>query len=402
MADDPKPSDGSVLTDEDVELLRELLARRPRWLELARGLDQAAKDLGRPALQGLANGFVYELIDQGQSERRELVGGIFASPIGSPETGSLPPAPQFATPALLSIWRTARDAAGDCIASSRLSDLLYVATGNYAEGLAAAEGLRSVAAEQAWTNLDRAYCASRALELTATLNHVPALAESLRQAQLLFQELLVADKPGSSATVLWALGMLRPKNRPENLGALVEQYVDRWKGTPYEEGAWQLGANMPGSSESRRTYRVGEIGFLRQRGAGQRGLGKAITLQKALLLATQYGFRIERDEILKELQDLPGDEMGFESFTAEVEVDTPMIRQTIDRLAGKGARDLGDALGNIGAYGPPGGNDAEVDAATPQSWVNQVFGTQVFAPGSGVAQFLANGPEAKRRFRRAQ
>ncbi|MDQ8045239.1 MAG: hypothetical protein REI11_11595 [Patulibacter sp.] len=134
--------------------------------------------------------------------------------------------PRQATPELLSIWEAARDGVDDPLVRSRLSDLLFAATGSHTDGLVAGRAyieLERTAGEEAF---DRARYLSRALELATLLNNPPLLKSALESAAAAFAPLLADEMPGPSFLVLRALGTLPKRSRP----AAPDQWADVRRG----------------------------------------------------------------------------------------------------------------------------------------------------------------------------
>ncbi len=134
--------------------------------------------------------------------------------------------------------------------------------------------------------------------------------------------------------------------------------------------------------------------------AAAEGLTKVSFLQRAIELAQRHGFVKESRELLKEQQDLPKEDLGFESMEASVDLPTEEIRKQIDLIVGSHAEDIFDALKRLGTFGPPGGAhsdiDREVEEQEKENPLLGIFGHQMFSPETSAPTFIANDPESKK------
>jgi len=137
------------------------------------------------------------------------------------------------------------------------------------------------------------------------------------------------------------------------------------------------------------------------------GLAKVALLQRAAEFARANGLSAEAAAILKELQDTPQSELGFQSVEVSEQIPAEVIREEVDRLVGSGAKDLFDALDRIGAgVEPPGGSNADLDAEVARQAEEfpllGLFGQTVLGPESAAPHFIANDAENKRQVERGR
>jgi len=390
-----------ALTEGEIRVVTDALVGRPGWLELARALEAAADVHGSDGLRMLSLAFVYDLVDPAREGRRATAGGPYASMLES-DAGAFPPRPADVVGEVRAVWRACRDGVNDPIVGARLGDLLYVAAGKeaYEDGRSGARALVDLGRASEWAALDRALCMARAMEVMTELNDRDALASAVIDAVALVDELLGQEHPGPPFIVLRALVALKPKRRPDDLDELLDRVVDRFENHQAKEGALDLAALATGDEQRRQALRGRQLEVRIDAVRAAEGLAKVSVLQRAIELARRYGFAAEAAELLKQQQDLPREHLGFESMETSVEVPTEAVRAQVDLIVGSRADDVFDALDRLGAFGPPGGSNDDVDRDVEQQNedypIQALFGRQLFSPHSSVPDFIANDPESKR------
>lgn len=395
-----------TLTEGEVRIIQEALEGRPTWSELARALEAQAKSQESEGLRMLSLAFVYDLIDPAQDGRRATAGGPYATMFES-EEGAFPPRPADVVAEVRVIWRSARDAVEDPIVGARIADLLYVAEGKsaYPEGRAGARELLRLAGLSEWRSIDRAVCLSRAMEVMAELNDRDALQAAVQAAVALTDEMLRQEHPGPPFIVLRALIALKSTQRPDNLDDLLDRVIERFDGSPDCEEPLALAARATSDAQRRRDLRYRQLQLRIGEVETSQGLGRVWALQRAIELARRYGFTTEAAELLKQQQDVPKEELGFESATSSVEVPKDAVRAQVDLIVGSHAADLFDALGRLGKFGPPGGSSEDIDREVKQAGdfaFLGLIGQSTIGPASSVPNFIANDPESKRLLGRGQ
>lgn len=391
----------SHLSDEDIRVVREALTGRPSWLEFARALESEANSHESEALKMLSLAFVYDLVSPTQDARRSTAGGPYASMIES-EVGVFPPRPGEVIDQVRSVWRSARDGVDDPIVRARICDLLYVAEGKTAhkDGREGARGLASLATESEWRAMDRAVCIARSIEVLVELNDRESLAGVLSEIESVVTELLDQKHPGPPLTVLRSLASLKKDIRPDNLQELLGRAVERFDGGHAGESALELAAEASGDPQDQKKLRRRQLELRMDEAAEAEGLTKVTLLQRAIDLARRYGFTQEVQGLLKEQQDLPKEDLGFETMETSVDLPTKEIREQVDLIVGSHAANIFDALTRLGAFGPPGGTnsdiDREIDEQEKESPLAFLFPHSSFGPETSAPTFLASDPENKR------
>jgi hypothetical protein len=396
------------LTDSEIEVLTEALADRPGWLELARSVEAAANAQDSHGLRMLSMAFVYDLVTPGQSGRRASAGGPYATMWESPD-GSYPPRVPDVQEEVRNVWRFVLDNLDDPIACARLADLLYVAEGRSAhvEGRRAAACLVALTREPAWTALDKAVCIARAIEVQLELNDRDGLGASTKRCVDLVDELLGQEHPGPPFIALRALIALKPDRRPAGLPELLDRAIEHFTGTRNEAAALGLAADAAVDSQVRSGLRRRQLDARLVEARNAEGLAKVALLQRAAEFARANRLSAEAAAILKELQDTPQSELGFQSVEVSEQIPAEVIREEVDRLVGSGAKDLFDALNRIGAgVEPPGGSNADLDAEVARQAEEfpllGLFGQTVLGPESAAPHFIANDAESKRQVERGR
>lgn len=389
------------LTDEEARVVREALTGRPSWLELARALEETANANGAEALRMLSLVFVYDLISPRQDARRAAVGGPYASMIESKD-GIYPPRPAEVLDEVRSVWRSARERIDDPIVDARVSDLLYVAEGKAAheEGRRAARGLAELAGEPDWEVMDRATCMARSIEILVELNDRDGLTEALERAEAVVIDLLAQEHPGPPLTVLRSLMALKKELRPDGLEDLLDRAIERFPAGHAGESALELAADASSDPERQKELRRRQLQLRIDEAEAAEGLAKVTVLQRAIELARRFRFTKEMEALVKEQQDLPKEDLGFESMEVSIDLPTEEIREQVDLIVGSHAVDIFDALRRLGDCGPPGGSNADIDREVEdqekESPLVNLFSHSVFGTETSAPTFLAGKDENKK------
>ena len=390
-----------TLTQGEIALLGDALSGRPTWLELGRALEATGNASGSEALVMLSLAFLYDLIDPGHEDRRRTAGGPYA-PMWDIGTGDLAPRPNDLADKVRAVWRDARDRVDDPIVRGRIGDLLYVAEGKTAhqDARAGAHELLRLARALDWSALERAVCMARAMEVMAELNDNDALTRAAIDAAALVDELVGQDYPGPPFIVLRAILALKPKHRPAALDDLLDRVITSSIGSRNLESALALAARATSDEGRRHALRRRQLDVRIDDASSADGLAKAFRLQQATDFARRYQFPTEAAVLLKQLQDLPEEELGFETMEFSVDVPTAEVRAEVDLIVGSTAATLSDALDRLGLYGPPGGSNDDVDLDVEQQEkefpIAGLFTQQLIGPGSSVPAFIASDAQGKR------
>ncbi|HJZ37535.1 MAG TPA: DUF4209 domain-containing protein, partial [Solirubrobacterales bacterium] len=389
------------LDENEEALLREALTGRPGWLDLARALEDAANAGGSEALRMLSLAFVYDLVSPQHDSRRAAAGGPYASMMET-EDGMYPPRPADVLDEVRSVWRSARERVEDPIVGARVSDLLYVADGRsaHADGRRAAREFAELTQEVGREPLSRAGCMARSIEILVELNDRETLGEVLGAADRVVLDLLGQEHPGPPLIVLRALVGLKKDRRPGGLEALLARTIERFPGGHAGESALELAAEASSDPERQKNLRRRQLQLRIDEAAAAEGLAKVTMLQRAIDLASRFGFAGETEALLKEQQDLPEEDLGFESMEVSIDLPTQEIREQVDLIVGSHAADIFEALRRLGDFGPPGGShpdiDREVEEQERESPFINLFPHSMFGTETSAPTFLAGTEENKR------
>ena len=395
------------LLDDEVRTTEEALTGRPGWLELARALEEAAKANSSEALTMLSLAFFYDLVGPSQDARRIGAGGPYASMIESGE-GVFPPRPGEVFEEVRSVWRSARDRIEDPIVGARISDLFYVADGKagHEDGRRGARELAKLAGEPERESMDRALCMARSIEILVELNDREALAEVREAAERVARELLDQKHPGPPLSILRSLVALKKELRPDGLQELLTLTIERFPSGHPGESALELAADASSDPSHQEQLRRRQLQLRIDEAAGAEGLARVTFLQRAIDLARRFGFTQEMGELLRQQQDLPKEDLDFESMEVSVDLPTEEIREQVDLIVGSHSADLFDALTRLGAFGPPGGANADVDheveAQEKESPMAFLFSHVSFGMETSAPTYLASDNYNKRLMNRGR
>lgn len=349
----------------------------------------------------LSIAFVYDLVET-PGERRELAGSPYAS-MWEDASGSYPPRPADVVAEVRHVWRTTSHAIDDPIVVGRLCDLVFVAEGMsaHADGRAGAAAHLQLAQEPAWSALDRAACAARALETLADLNDRDSLVAAAASSLKIVDALLEQEHPGPPFIVLRALARLKPKQRPGDLDALLERVIARFDDPRNKAAALAVAVDVTTTAENKMALRRRHLDVVMDEARSADGLAKVTFLQRASDLARRYGFGDDAAALLHELQELPKEALGFVEHTEEIEIPRKQVDRAIDSVVGAKADGIVAALRRFGSVEAPGGSNADIEAFViklEQDYpIANLFGHQVFGPNASAPQFIANTAESKRR-----
>jgi hypothetical protein len=395
------------LEEDELILIREALTGRPDWLELARTLEKAAAANGYEALRMLSVAFVYDLVPPSDQGRRANVGGPYASMFESKD-GIYPPRPAEVIGEVRSVWRSAREQVDDPVVGARISDLFYVAEGRSAhvDGRRAAIEFAELATEPEREPLSRADCVARSIEILVELNDRQGLSDVLEISESVAVELLEQEHPGPPLSIMRGLVGLKKDLRPDGLEALLEKAMKRFPSGHAGESVLEFAAEASTDPGRQKEMRKRQLQLRIDEASAADGLARVTLLQRAIDLARRFGFTAEAATLLKEQQDIPKEDLGFESIEASVDVPTEAIRNQVDYIVGSQADDLFEALARLGAFGPPGGAnsdiDREVEDQEAESPLAFLFPHAYFGQESSAPTFLASDDESKRLMNRGR
>jgi hypothetical protein len=213
--------------------------------------------------------------------------------------------------------------------------------------------------------------------------------------------LLEQEYPGPPFIVLRALVRLKPEQRPDGLDALMERVIVRFDGPGDRAAALAIAVDATTDTDKKAALRRRHLDVVVAEARAADGLRKVTFLQRAGDLARRYGFGAEADTLLRELQDLPKEDLGFVSHTEEIEIPHKEIERIIDSVVGSKVGDIVEALQRFGSVEAPGGSNADIEAVVIQQErdhpIANLFGHQIFGSDASAPQFIANTPESKRR-----
>jgi hypothetical protein len=213
-------------------------------------------------------------------------------------------------------------------------------------------------------------------------------------------DLLDQKHPGPPLSVLRALVGLKKDRRPDGLEALLTRATERFPAGHAGESALELAAEVSTDPERQKGLRRRQLQLRIDEANASEGLARVTMLQRAIDLARRFGFTREAEALLKEQQDLPKEDLGFETMEVSIDLPTQEIREQVDLIVGSHAADILEALRRFGELGPPGGShadiDREVEEQDKESPLVNLFSHSMFGTETSAPTFLAGTDENKR------
>lgn len=196
-----------TIADDVAGWIREAAARADSWESVRSELqarDPEGKDL---RLRPFIFAFAYALHER-SSKARERAGGPFGAMLAG-EGWRFPPAVKDVDENDVAAWREGVAEINHPVVQARLGDLLWVRKSRpdpRHAARAASDGLREVAADQNWRNIDRVRCLSRALELARETRDADRQAAAATEMTAFAEHEITSASAGPGVP----LGLVRP------------------------------------------------------------------------------------------------------------------------------------------------------------------------------------------------
>lgn len=329
------------------------------WYQIGAQLQGATDAQDQDLMAPVVSAFHYDHVEPTETERRARW-GVYA-PMLELADGRVYPIPvDDVSDEWLTVWAALVDGVLDPAARSRLHDLLWERRwgsrpDEHARG--AIHAFEEVAAGS-WSDLNRAECLTRALELARVIRDeelrnrlvieiVDAARASIRGAE---------RHPGVALRLVQSLMRLPGSDQPEEVDTLLDESI-----AAYEPDPWilQTIADLqairarPDKERIRAIYSR-QVDRWRDAANGATGLVRMSHLESALELARIHGLRKEADDLRKTIQEMTSDEMDLKEISASVEIPREQIERFHDAFLEVG--DWKECLTAFGSYGPPSGD----------------------------------------------
>lgn len=330
-------------------------------------LAEAVTDETRDEFAPFVIALGYHFIEHGAEELRARAEGAFGAAMEF-DNKRFPPMVASLPPETLSRWVEVTEVTENSALLARLHDLLWVARQGDRPDLharAASDAYVEVAERTNWHAMDRVDCLSRALELARSVGDDDriAAAESamLQLADASLESGGDSDLkgPGISLTLLQALRDLGNLD-DEGLDGRLIRASEHFSGDPHTRDNIADLREPQLNQEQRTALRKAQIQDWRQVAENETGLTRVLHLEHALEIARVHQLSSEERELLRELQEIPEDDLDLKEISAEVEIPTEKMEAFVEAFIDpKGLWQV--SLMRFGNYGPPGGTDQEVN-----------------------------------------
>ena len=377
-----------------------------RYIEIGGRLQEQA---GPPSpdhpLAPFVLAFHYDFVERDWEDRRAEFGPY--APLMETPSVSFPPKLDELPDEIVEAWVAVVDECHEPAACARLGDLLWVRRhGSEAYRYAQTAIDANLELAERWTDIERADCLGRALELSLELR-------DRERAARVVTELLVATraaiedeewKPGVSLRMLQLLVELDAP--PDGVNELLAAAGDRYASDPFilDSISDLLAADAGGDPERIREIRQEQARRWLQVADGAEGLVALAHLQHGLAVARTHGLGEDAAEFELALQSIDRDSMDFAKVRAEVPIEHEVVEEIVESLVGA---DWPTTLGLIGSFGPPSGdlsrNEQTVRELMKNYPVQFLFTRTVLGPEGSIvmnvgqeAQFAAQLSEYER------
>lgn len=330
-------------------------------------LQDLVTDQNREQVEPFIIALGYLFVEQGDVESRERSEEAFGAAMEF-DNQRFPPTLQDLDEGAAEAWEDALDAVEHPALVARFHDLLWVMRRGERPDLharAAADAYLELAEQAGWPPVDRADALSRALELSRAVGDSER-GEHLRAAIVATVDTHLEQENGDEVGPGAVMTLLRSL---QTSGATDLEVLDRLllATDSHYEGDLHVGDGVADmreqhlDPEARQTMRTEQINRWRRVAVNSTGLARAVHLEHALEIARAHGLKRERDELLRELQEISDEGLELKEFSTEIQIPTDrwdaMIAAFIDKEGG-----WQGSLARFGNAGPPGGSDAEVNS----------------------------------------
>lgn len=390
----------SVRADH-LERLRMCLANEADWHGVERCFREGLPDDEIEDSRPIVYAFGYMLIASRRDELRERE-GVFGPQFQIGDSIFPAPLAEISEPDL-DLWSELAAATAEFpVAASRLNDLLWVRRhgGDLGERGRAAFAAYIALAPDAET-MDAVDCLLRAIEIAVEMKDRERIDEAVALAADTARGEIAEStewRPGVSLNLLEVLADLKPEQRPDDLGELIESAGERYAQDPnIAQAVSELKAALAEPQERDALHRQ-QVTRWREEAAKGDGLLRYVRLQQALGYARSYSFDDLAEEILTEMQSMKGEDFDMKPVSASVEVPTAEIDRHVESYGDLDSWQ--DALWRFGSEGPPSG---QVEANTKLTRelaerypLHRIFRTQIIGPFSSPVFEAANDEDHDR------
>lgn len=310
------------------------------------------------------------------------------------------------------IWAEVVAATDDPVLLARFHDLLWVVRNSDRPDLharSACDAYLELGNRQGWHAMERADCLSRALELANAVSDDERRLKVQAEMQRVITVELEADPtsdasgPGVILTLLRCLCDLGTLSRG-TLDGLLAQVGERYASDPF------IGDSVSDLRErvidpaKRRELREAQVQSWRDKAAVETGFLRVIHLEHALEIARLHRLESETDSLLRELQEIPEEDLELKEIGAEIELPVDEVEAFVEAFVDADGGWRG-SLTRFGNYGPPGGTQEDLDGRIDELMRRSPFQfhvTKVVYGPSRTSLFKAVDDESHRRLARAE
>jgi hypothetical protein len=394
--------DGEVL-----DWIRDAVAAADSWDSVRAALQARDPDGEDLRLRPFVFAFGYTLHER-FSSARERAGGPFGAMMAG-EGWRIPPALSDITDEDVDAWREAVVAVDHPVAHARLGDLLWerrVQPDPHLAASTACDGLLNIVENEAWRDMYRVRCLSRALELARETR------DTARQGTVIERMIAFAEQdlgsqgggPGLSLGVLRPLVALPTQERPDGLDDLLQRVADKYGADPYIiDSVADLRSRLL-DNRGRQELRREQVKRWREESTKGDGMLRVHRLEQALEIARSYGLNQEADELRRELGAIRPEELGLKRISAELKIPNEEVEHFLRSF--EEAANWQEALRVLAVQGPPGGSPQkladQVDQIMEEHPLQFLFTKALVGPDNATAVFRAATPEDHRRLALAE
>lgn len=343
--------------DEIVKLLEEIAPTASNWHDIGAALRKQGLESHDHPLWKYVFAFEFMYVEETNGDYFKRYGPF--APWIEMQGRVFPPPLSTISDEILAEWASVLEKVRHPILCSRLADLLWVRKWGKRPDLYARQAIDSYleVSKGEWSELERAHCLMRALDLSKEISDTERKARTISVTiDTAYQELRSeAPKPGVSLRLIEALINLPKVEIPGEVDSLLALAIK-----VHGSNVWIV-ENIIGlmikraNIENQRELQLYQINrWVEEAEKHKKGLLHLYHLEHALEIARNYGIQDVADEIRRRIQSIPEEDLELKTISAKVEMPVEKVEAYLNWFIDE--RGWKESFIRFGHYGPPSGD----------------------------------------------